>query len=74
MFVYLITQDEHNPYDSYESHVIAAGSAIEVRTMAKQHASGEGHGVWDRATVTRLGPLTTGRKLPYVVLSSYRAG
>jgi hypothetical protein len=74
MFVYLITQHEYVPFESYDSHVIAAGSAIEARTMAKRRAADERQDVWDRATVTRLGPLTTGRKLPYVILSSYRAG
>ncbi len=80
MNLYLLTQDEENGYDTYDSVVVAAESEDEARLI---HPSGwvvkwsDFRGVWCRSpesvAVEKIGKAKTGT-LSGVVLASFNAG
>jgi len=89
MFVFLLTQDNVNGYDTFDSAVVVAKSPAEARVI---HPSGDmlnSDGVWDREGLKKeywtwplplnvhvqfIGTAKLSYTEPTVICSSYNAG
>ena len=82
MKLYLISQDENEDYDTYDSAVVAAPSAGYAKLMHPANGSvdwwPERFGTWatdsDTVEVKYLGEAAKSIKKPCVICSSFNAG
>lgn len=78
MKLYLISQDENDGYDTYDSAVVCAGSEDEARKINPDYGEwGRNYGSWcsspDKVTVRHIGEAVEGME-PGIVLASFHAG
>jgi hypothetical protein len=79
-YLYLLTQDENNGYDTYDSAIVCATSEEDARRInpAGQEYWDKSYSLWasspDKVTVTRIGIATVNYKPNSVILASFNAG
>ena len=76
IYLLTLTSEDHQGYDTYQGHVVAAASRDEARRLANVRPGDEG-AIWQDASLVKaqtVGVYTGPRKTAHIILSDFNAG